>query len=148
QAEDRGGERQFLGAARHETAGAGRIGRHDTHVAGPAAARRLPRADHRARRGPRPIRPATPGLAASPQGINILPATLVFATAVIIDPAALRRLPATWPSLLAVLVAGITVLPALAWVAAQIAAAGPRDGIMTSAWRDFAIAAGLAAAAF
>jgi predicted Na+-dependent transporter len=57
---------------------------------------------------------------------------LVFATAVTIDPAALRRLTGTWPSLLAVLAAGITVLPALAWAVAQIVAAGPlRDGIVT-----------------
>ena len=42
------------------------------------------------------------------QGINILLAVLVFATAVTIDPAALRRLTRTWPSLLAVLAAGIT----------------------------------------
>ena len=66
------------------------------------------------------------------QGINILLAVLVFATAVTIDPAALRRLTRTWPSLLAVLAAGITVLPALAWAVAQIAEAGPlRNGIMT-----------------
>ncbi len=70
--------------------------------------------------------------AADRQGINILLAILVFATAVTIDPAALRRLTRTWPSLVAVLAAGITVLPALAWAVAQIAAAGPlRDGIMT-----------------
>ena len=66
------------------------------------------------------------------QGINILLAILVFATALTIDPAALHRLTRTWPSLLAVLAAGITVLPALSWAIAQIAAAGPlRDGIMT-----------------
>jgi BASS family bile acid:Na+ symporter len=66
------------------------------------------------------------------QGINIVLAILVFATAVTIDPAALRRLTRTWPALLAVLAAGITVLPALAWAVAQIVAAGPlRDGIMT-----------------
>jgi predicted Na+-dependent transporter len=66
------------------------------------------------------------------RGINILLAVLVFATAVTIDPAALRRLTRTWPSLLAVLAAGITVLPALAWAVAQIAEAGPlRNGIMT-----------------
>ncbi len=70
--------------------------------------------------------------AADRQGINILLAILVFATAVTIDPAALRRLTRTWPSLVAVLAAGITVLPALAWAVAQIAAAGPlRNGIMT-----------------
>ena len=69
---------------------------------------------------------------ASHQGINILLAILVFATAVTIDPAALRRLTRIWPSLVAVLAAGITVLPTLAWAAGQIVAAGPlRDGIMT-----------------
>ena len=65
------------------------------------------------------------------QGINMLLVVLVFATAVAIDPAARRRLTGTWPSLLAVLAPGITVLPALAWAVAQIVAAGPlRDGIM------------------
>jgi predicted Na+-dependent transporter len=64
--------------------------------------------------------------------MNILLAILVFATALTIEPAALRRLTRTWPSLLAVLAAGITVLPALSWAVAQIAEAGPlRDGIMT-----------------
>jgi len=53
-------------------------------------------------------------------GISILLAILVFATAVTIDPAALRRLTGAWPSLVVVLAAGITVLPALAWAVAQI----------------------------
>jgi predicted Na+-dependent transporter len=66
------------------------------------------------------------------QGINILLAVLVFATAVTIEPAALRRLTATWRSLLAALAAGITVLPALSWAVSRIVAAGSlRDGIMT-----------------
>ena len=66
------------------------------------------------------------------QGINILLAALVFATAVTIEPAALRRLSATWRSLLAALAAGITVLPALSWAVSRIVAAGSlRDGIMT-----------------
>lgn len=69
---------------------------------------------------------------ASHQGINILLAILVFATAVTIEPAALRRLTTTWPSLLAALATGITVLPALSWAASRIVAAGSlRDGIMT-----------------
>jgi len=69
---------------------------------------------------------------ASHQGINILLAVLVFATAVTIEPAALRRLTATWRSLLAALTAGITVLPALSWAVSRIVAAGSlRDGIMT-----------------
>jgi predicted Na+-dependent transporter len=66
------------------------------------------------------------------QGINILLAVLVFATAVTIEPAALRRLTATWRSLLAALAAGITLLPALSWAVSRIVAAGSlRDGIMT-----------------
>ncbi len=69
---------------------------------------------------------------ASHQGINILLAVLVFATAVTIEPAALRRLSATWRSLLAALAAGVTVLPALSWAVSRIVAAGSlRDGIMT-----------------
>lgn len=66
------------------------------------------------------------------QGINILLAVLVFATAVSIEPAALRRLTRAWPSLLAALAVGITVLPALSWAVSRLVAAGPlRDGIMT-----------------
>ena len=77
------------------------------------------------------VQPPLAWLAAH-QAINVVLAILVFATAVTIDPAALRRLNRTWPSLLAVLAAGMTVLPALAWAAAQFVAAGPlRDGIMT-----------------
>jgi BASS family bile acid:Na+ symporter len=68
----------------------------------------------------------------SHQGINILLAVLVFATAVTIEPAALRRLATTWPSLLAALAAGVTVLPALSWAVSRIVAAGSlREGIMT-----------------
>jgi BASS family bile acid:Na+ symporter len=66
------------------------------------------------------------------QGINILLAVLVFATAVTIEPAALLRLTRTWPSLLAALAAGITALPALSWAVSRIVASGSlRDGIMT-----------------
>ncbi len=69
---------------------------------------------------------------ASHQGINILLAVLVFATAVTIEPAALRRLTSAWPRLLAALAAGVIVLPALSWAVSQTVAAGPlRDGIMT-----------------
>ncbi len=53
------------------------------------------------------------GWLAARQGINVLLAVLVFATAVTIEPAALRRLAAAWRMLLAALVAGVTVLPAL-----------------------------------
>ncbi len=68
---------------------------------------------------------------ASHQGINVLLAILVFATAVTIDPAALRRLARAWRSLLAALAVGITVLPALSWAVSQMVAAGSlRDGVM------------------
>ena len=67
----------------------------------------------------------------SHQGINILLAVLVFATALTIEPAALRRLTGTWKPLLASLAAGITVLPALSWAASRIVASGSlRDGVM------------------
>jgi BASS family bile acid:Na+ symporter len=66
------------------------------------------------------------------QGINVLLALLVFATAVTIDPAALRRLAAAWRLLLAALIAGVTVLPFLAWAVSRLVAAGPlRDGVLT-----------------
>jgi predicted Na+-dependent transporter len=65
------------------------------------------------------------------QGINVLLAILVFATAVTIDPAALRRLVSAWRSLLAALAVGITVLPALSWAVSRIVAAGSlRDGVL------------------
>jgi predicted Na+-dependent transporter len=65
------------------------------------------------------------------QGINVLLAILVFATAVTIDPAALRRLVSAWRSLLVALVVGITVLPALSWAVSRIVAAGSlRDGVL------------------
>jgi predicted Na+-dependent transporter len=65
------------------------------------------------------------------QGINVLLAILVFATAVTIDPAALRRLASAWRSLLVALVVGITVLPALSWAVSRIVGAGPlRDGVL------------------
>jgi predicted Na+-dependent transporter len=65
------------------------------------------------------------------QGINVLLAILVFATAVTIDPAALRRLLGAWRSLLVALIVGITVLPALSWAVSRIVAAGSlRDGVL------------------
>jgi predicted Na+-dependent transporter len=68
---------------------------------------------------------------ASHQGINILLAILVLATALTIEPAALRRLTRTWKPLLASVVTGITVLPALSWAASRVVPAGSlRDGIM------------------
>jgi predicted Na+-dependent transporter len=78
------------------------------------------------------VQPPLAWLAAR-QGINILLAALVFATAVTIEPAALRRLTSTWRSLLAALAAGITVLPALSWAVSRMVSAGSlRDGIMTA----------------
>ena len=69
---------------------------------------------------------------AARQGINVLLAVLVFATAVTIEPAALRRAAAAWRPLLAALAIGVTVLPALAWAAARLVPAGPlRDGVLT-----------------
>ena len=65
------------------------------------------------------------------QGINVLLAILVFATAVTIDPAALRRLASAWRSLAVALVVGITVLPALSWAVSRIVTAGSlRDGVL------------------
>jgi arsenite transporter len=65
------------------------------------------------------------------QGINVLLAILVFATAVTIDPAALRRLVSAWRSLVVALIVGITVLPALSWAVSRIVAAGSlRDGVL------------------
>jgi bile acid:Na+ symporter, BASS family len=66
------------------------------------------------------------------QAIDILLAILVLATAVTIEPAALRGLARTWPLLVVVLAVGITVLPALSWAVSRIVEAGPlRDGVMT-----------------
>jgi len=70
---------------------------------------------------------------AAHQGINVLLAVLVFATAVTIDPAALRRLARTWRQILAAVATGITVLPALSWAVAHLAPPGPlRDGVLTA----------------
>src|SRR5579863_283598 len=69
---------------------------------------------------------------AARQGINVLLAVLVFATAVTIDPAALRRAGAAWRHLLAAVAVGVTVLPALSLAAARLVAPGPlRDGVLT-----------------
>lgn len=66
------------------------------------------------------------------QGINVLLAVLVFATALTIDPAALARVAIAWRSLAVALLAGITVLPALSWAVAQIAPSGAlREGLLT-----------------
>jgi len=69
---------------------------------------------------------------AAREGINVLLAILVFATAVTIGPAALRRAGAAWRHLLAAVAVGVTVLPALSWAAARLVAPGPlRDGVLT-----------------
>lgn len=66
------------------------------------------------------------------QAINILLAILVLATAVTIEPAALRRLAVSWPSVAVAVAIGLTVLPSLAWAVSRIVAPGPlRDGVMT-----------------
>ena len=69
---------------------------------------------------------------ASHRGINVLIAVLVFATALTVEPAALRRLGALWRPLVVVVATGITVLPALSWLASTISvmAGSLRDGIM------------------
>ena len=68
---------------------------------------------------------------AARQGINVLLAVLVFATAVTIDPAALRRAVLAWRPLLGALAVGVTVLPALSWAASLVVPAGPlRDGVL------------------
>ncbi len=77
------------------------------------------------------IRPPLAWLAGH-RGISVLLATLVFATALTIDPAALKRVAAAWRSLAVALLAGITALPALSWAVAQIAPPGPlREGLAT-----------------
>jgi predicted Na+-dependent transporter len=69
---------------------------------------------------------------AARQGINVLLAVLVFATAVTIEPAALRRAASAWQRLLVALAIGVTVLPALSWAVARMVPAGPlRNGVLT-----------------
>jgi predicted Na+-dependent transporter len=65
------------------------------------------------------------------QGINVLLAILVFATAVTVSTDSLRRLASSWRQLAAALAMGVTVLPAISWLSSRIVAAGSlRDGIM------------------
>jgi predicted Na+-dependent transporter len=69
---------------------------------------------------------------ATHQAINILLAVLVFVVATTIEPRALRRAAAAWPSLAIAVAAGIVVLPVLAWAVSWIVAPGPlRYGVMT-----------------
>jgi predicted Na+-dependent transporter len=87
------------------------------------------------------VQPPLAWLAAR-QGINILLAVLVFATAVNIEPAALRRVAGSWRPLLAALAVGITVLPSLSWAVSRMVAAGSlRDGIMAMGLAPCEIAA-------
>ena len=66
------------------------------------------------------------------QGIDILLVILVFSTAVGIEPRSLRRLPASWRLLTLALVVGVTVLPALSWLASHLVTSGPlREGVTT-----------------
>jgi predicted Na+-dependent transporter len=67
------------------------------------------------------------------QGINALLVILVFATAVTIDPAALRRLARSWRPVAVAVLTGITVLPLLSWAVAYLVPAGPlRDGVLVT----------------
>jgi len=69
---------------------------------------------------------------AARQAINVLLAVLVFATAVTIEPAALRRAASAWQRLLVALAIGATALPALSWTVARMVPAGPlRNGVLT-----------------
>jgi len=75
------------------------------------------------------------------RGIDVFLVILVFSTALTIEPRTLRDLPAAWRRLSVALVAGITLLPALSWLAAHLVAAGHlRDGSQPSAWRPAEIA--------
>jgi predicted Na+-dependent transporter len=66
------------------------------------------------------------------QGINVLLFILVFATAVTIEPAAIRRTGRVWRRLVLALIVGASVLPALSWAVSRMVASGSlRDGVMT-----------------
>jgi len=70
---------------------------------------------------------------AARHGIDALLVVLVFATAVTIDPRALRRLAAAWRRVLVAILVGVTVLPALSWAVARLVPAGPlRDGVLVT----------------
>jgi predicted Na+-dependent transporter len=82
---------------------------------------------------------------ASHEGINVLLAVLVFATALTIEPASLRRLGGSWRPLLAAIATGIVVLPALSWAASRLVSAGSlRDGVMAAGLAPCEIASGFA----
>jgi predicted Na+-dependent transporter len=64
------------------------------------------------------------------QGIDVLLVILVFSTALNIEARRLRALPASWRTLSTALIVGITVLPALSWLAAHLIGTGHlRDGV-------------------
>jgi BASS family bile acid:Na+ symporter len=64
------------------------------------------------------------------QGIDVFLVILVFSTALGIEPQMLRRLPAAWRPLSVALLTGITLLPALSWLAGHLVAAGHlREGV-------------------
>jgi predicted Na+-dependent transporter len=66
------------------------------------------------------------------QGIDALLVMLVFSTALTIEARSLRALSTSWRPLTLALIVGITVLPALSWLAAHLIAAGHlREGVMT-----------------
>jgi predicted Na+-dependent transporter len=67
------------------------------------------------------------------EGINVLLAILVFATATAMDPRSLRELPQLWRRGGLALLAGVTLLPALSLLASRLVASGAlRDGVMTT----------------
>jgi predicted Na+-dependent transporter len=65
------------------------------------------------------------------RAIDALLVILVFATAVTISADSLRRVLSSWKHLVIALTMGVTVLPALSWLASRLVAAGSlRNGIM------------------
>ena len=66
------------------------------------------------------------------QGVNALLAVLVFSTALTVEPSALVRVVDAWRRLLVALASGITVLPALSWLASRVVASNTlREGVLT-----------------
>jgi predicted Na+-dependent transporter len=66
------------------------------------------------------------------EGVDVLLAVLVFSTAITVEPSALLRIIEVWRRLLLALVAGITVLPALSWLASRVVASATlREGVLT-----------------
>lgn len=67
---------------------------------------------------------------AAHQGIDVLLGLLVFATALGVEPAELRRALTAWPAVVTAGAVGATVLPAAAWGLSLVVAPGPlRDGV-------------------